>query len=438
MAGWFMQLCTGATGILTIPILSSALNAEMAGLWFSFQSLTAIAALTDFGISFAISRQASYCLGSDKTEASKDFLALGPGWKGVANLDHHAKPLYRLVVFLGLCVGIILYEFVFPHTNLFHGTTDNLRIAWYAMLASLLVWLSLGRLNALLGGTGHLFAVRAIAGLFVLLQGILVVGIAVLTKSLTYMALGSLASTLLYALSLKCILHYFCPELNHTRKIGFHLKTFTDLARISAPIGVVNISAFLVTSIQVPLIATILGPAQVAPFYLAQRIGQFINNAVMLAATSRLPTFTRHLGSQDFSEAISVMKKTILTTSFLSLASAILFATCAPFLAILFHSNTPFVPTSVILLMAIDYLIVSLCVTWGHFVLASGENPFTYLAIAGGTLNLLLCWMVVPTYGLIAIPIASIISGALTTYWGNLFFGIRLYRKIKKDTLAHP
>jgi O-antigen/teichoic acid export membrane protein len=75
--------------------------------------------------------------------------------------------------------------------------------------------------------------------------------------------------------------------------------------------GVLNVGSFLISSIQVPLLGFLLGPHVVPGFFLAQRIGQTLNQAVMHVVAPQLPLFTREVALQDSSVARRRLRRTV-------------------------------------------------------------------------------------------------------------------------------
>lgn len=430
IAGWFQQGCSAGVAILLIPILLRLLTKEEAGIWFSFQGFIGIASLADFGFGFTISRQVAYTMGRRESNTPrKDFLDYGSGWEGVTKLMHHAKSLYVRIIGISALISIALFEIVLPHTKL-NVATSEFRLLWYFMAASGLCLLSLSRFSALLIGLNYVYLVRILSGCFFLLQGCSVAICAYYTRSLTLMAACSLVATIINWVVIRMIVATLAKPIFQRSNFKNGDIQLPRLFRVAAPMGIINLSAYLITSIQVPLIGALIGPASVAPFYLAQKIGQFMNMVPLQIVQAKLPTFTMHIAAGETQSAKSMLQKTVRTLFYCGIIVNILFLIGSPHVAEFLSGSRAYPSTAILGVMAVDYLLSALAVVWGHFVLSSGTNPFVLSTILHGAFSIVLLFFLVPQFGLIAVPLSALIGGALTNYWFNPYHGRKLARQL--------
>jgi O-antigen/teichoic acid export membrane protein len=434
-AGWFQQSATAFSALLVVPVLMRVLSPTEAGQWFSFQGFLAMAGLVDLGLGFAISRQAAHCLGGNVQIAGSDFLDFGHGREGVAVLHKTAKRILRTVVGLMLASGVIIFELILPHTKLF-GNNDQifLRPVWYMMLGGAVLFFSGLVEMAILNGLGKVYLTRFYSGIYFLSNGILLVIAAWGTHSLTVMALAFLVCSLFFRLLLGFITRRMVPDIyNYNQRVTNlrHESLIIPLCKVAIPVGTVNIGAFLFSTVQVPLLGALLGPVVVAPFYFAQKIGQFLSTAATQPIMPQLPFFTNSLGGNRFHEAKHIMVKAVWLNGALVLLANLVFFFCSPYF---FHALTgkdAYIPPLTLGLMALDYLILNSVVVFGFFVLASGKNPFVWTTLISGFLNVILITLLVPKYGIIAIPCASLLVGLMINNWYNPYKGTQLLLKLK-------
>lgn len=430
VAGWFQQACSAGVAILLIPILLRLLPTDQAGIWFSFQGFVGIANLADFGFGAAISRQVAFCAGqSTHVSRTGDFLPYGPGWEGIRNLMAHAKAIYRRVIVVSFLISAAIFELILPHTKL-AGAVTEFRPLWYLMAATAAILLSLSRFNALLIGLNHVYLVRTLTGFYFLFQGAAVAVAAMTMRSLPAMAVASLSITAINWMLIHIIVH-FIVDPSFRERTNCSLKSFPPLFRVAFPLGVVNLSAFLVSSIQVPLIGAVLGPASVAPFYLAQKLGQFINMIPLQIIQARLPGFTRLIAAAKQQSARRMMLNTIVLLASLTVTANVLFFTVSPVLARFLSGDTLYPTYDVIGIMALDYLLAALSVVWAQFVLASGRNPFVLSTLLCGIINLVLLFFLTRYIGLLGIPLSSLVAGLLTNYAYAPYKGFALQRQLQ-------
>lgn len=429
-AGWFMQGCTAASAFILIPVLLHTLGSAKTGLWFTFQSLFAGVTLADCGIGFAITRQAAYCLGTDQNKGKEDFLPIGIKWQGIRNLAEYATAIYLSVIILVLIIGICIYEIIFPKTKLLTGIDFDPHYAWYSILISAALWLYSSRWSALLIGIGHLTYVRLLAGFYAIMQTLFILTAAYYWKSFNCVSFGMLLATLCYVVLLNQAFRLLTPALAYTGRPRFEGSLFLRLLKVAAPVGWVNISAFLVTSIQVPLLGSLLGPTIVTPFYLTQKISQFLTTASLQTLFPQLPQFTRSLSSQNYIAARSTMRRSIIISSAFVLGSSSFFLLAGPLIVELI-GNYNGLPYALFVLMAIDSLLMGLSSCWGQYVLALGKNPFVISTTVAGFLNLIFCYILISPMGIIALPLSSLMAGILTNYTLSPFLGVREWLRLK-------
>jgi len=116
-------------------------------------------------------------------------------------------------------------------------------------------------------------------------------------------------------------------------KLGFNVGDFgglLKLVKVAYPLGLVSVGGYLVNSIQLPFIAAALGPEKVAPYYVAQRIGQFANMTILQLVLPKLPEFTRLLGMGNRSAAAVLFRRSAIQVSILSIFGALVFCVMLP------------------------------------------------------------------------------------------------------------
>jgi O-antigen/teichoic acid export membrane protein len=432
------QVVSLGSAILLIPIVTATLPSSEAGVWFVFQSLVGMIALVDLGFGFTIARQVAFTHGGGgENTLGSDFLNLAKGWPGVVQLLYLTRRLYVLLAAIAALLALLLFEVLANFGQLLPVLTLDVRMCWYALCVAIVFMILAGGQVAFLNGLGVIYQTRLLsaASLLVAASG---AAIAALEGwGLTGMGASfGVAAVLQYAATL--IVRGFA-----TRKSRPHVVepvppgSLKALAKAALPVGGVNVFGSLVYSAQVPLLGFLLGPEKVAPFYLAQRIAQACNMAVMHTVTPQMPFFTRQYGAGNFSGALHLMNQTLLRTTALIALSSVSFFFLSPLVAKVLLHRVDFLETWPLALLALDVFVLGLTVPWAWFVLASGRNPFVPTTILNGLLMLLLCFLFVPRVGVSGIPISSIVAGTLTNHWFAVYTGLGLRRKLVESTVRH-
>lgn len=425
IAGWFQQGCSSGAAILLIPVIVTKLPDAESGLWFSFQGMVALTGLCDFGLGLVVSRQTAHTLKRNEGISSEenDFIDFGCGGAGVQNMRKHVERIYNWTTLAALLLGVIIFELILPNTSALAGVNTQSRPVWYLMLATGLLLVASNRWSSILIGANQVFAARALFGLFFLIQAGLVACCAIFFGELLPMSFASGISALAYLIATKSVAKRCIPELNCGNQscITGRLDPMLikRLWQISVPVGVNNLSSFLVNSIQVPMLGALFGPSSVAPFYLAQRILQFASMFVLQPVQAQTTQFTSCLASGKYSQARSIFYSSmgyLIPANLIALTAYVLLS---PYAAKILAPGTIYPQTLILILMSLNTFILSTSITGGLFVLASGRNPFMLVSILNGLGNLAALAWLVPKTGLIGIPLAALVSGALSSYfWG--------------------
>lgn len=432
-AGWFQQAVTGLSAILVLPVLLSSIGAADAGVWLAFQGFVMLAGLADFGVGIAVTRQAAHCLGSSETTVSShDFLPFGVGWRGIQSLKMHAAYIYRATVIVACLAGAAAFEGIIVHTKLISGSVADARLLWYVMLVTPCLLLLTALPVSILNGVGKIFMTRSLAALYFGVQAIAISVAAIITKSLLMMALTSAACSVVYCVTVTAM----CSDMlkkhsDELRTADWSRPLLWRFVRVAVPLGFVNIGAFLTSSIQVPLLGAILGPAAVAPFFLAQKIGQFLLQASLQFSAPKTILFSSLLGRSDPRMALDTMFHGVKYAAVTLMLSQLAFVFVVPVFAPLLLGAKDYPDFSTTSLMGLDYLLLGLSAMLAQFVIASGSNPFVVTTLIGGILNLVGVWILVPRFALMGIPMASLLAGILTNYGYATWCWLQMVKRIR-------
>jgi O-antigen/teichoic acid export membrane protein len=432
MAGWFQQGISVTTGLLLVPLVLSLFPLAESGLWFGFQAMVAMVGFLDFGIGAVVARQAAHIRGGGTVHAGDDFLDFGSGDRALHSLSDHAASIYRVTAVLLLLAGILIYELVIPRTRFLEGVAIDSRPVWYIMLLVPLSMLMSNRAASLLVGTGHLFIARLLLALFFLIQGIGVALAAWLTRDLMVMAVVSAAVAALYGIAVRQAYRNLAGKDDPGDPGPVESRKIRGILKVAAPMGVVSVSSFMFASIQVPLVGALLGPAVVAPFYLAQRIGQAGMTAVLQMFQPQLPRFTRMISANDTRGAWAMLRRNLLLGYPATFLVAAAFVVVSPWIAALIAKGNAFPSHSTLMLMGLDYAICTCAVISNQFIIASGRNPFAIPTLAAGALNVALLFLLVPAWGIAGVPVTSLVAGTLAAHWFALLQLARLRRGLLK------
>jgi O-antigen/teichoic acid export membrane protein len=437
LAGWVQQGASLGSAILLIPIVTASLPAAQAGVWFVFQSLMGMIALVDLGFGFAIARQAAFTLGSGgKGSVGGDFVHLAPSWPGLAQLFGLTRRLYLLLALIAVLLALAIFEALANIGQLLPSVTFDVRFCWYMLSVAIVFIILSGGESAFLNGLGKVYQTRLIAAGYAVLAAAGAAFAAWMGWGLAGMGTAFALAALVQFISTTMVRRLGAPLLGQVGLEPIDRGSLRALARAALPVGGVNAFGALVYSAQTPLLGALLGPEKVAPFYLAQKIAQACNMAVMHTVSPQMPFFTREYGAGDLPGALRLMNRTLVRSSVLVVISSVAFFLLSPLAAKVLLNRMDFLATLPLALLALDVLLLGLTVPWAWFVLASGRNPFVLSTILHALLTVGAIIFFVPKLGVAGIPLSSLLAGLLTNYWFNLYRGSIMYRDLKRATFT--
>ena len=435
IAGWYQQLASGIITLAIIPLIIHRLSKEGAGIWFSFQNLSAIVVLTDFGIGFVIARQTAFSKAAGTENAARppgDFIATTPGLAGVAELHAATRVIFNRVIFVAVALLVIIYELILPHGQLLRGQSSALRPAWYLLGMSAILVLRSTQYLAFIDGLGKMFVSRFLSGTYQFVCGIAVIIALLFVRDITVLAIVTVVVTGLYLLTAQRVFHGSL-ENEAAHVVPARADLVRSVWKVAVPMGIVGVGNYFVSLAQVPLLGSLLGPALVAPFYTAQKIGQTLNVAVTQATQPQMPLFTHALAAGQSNAALHRMERIIRLTLAVAIILNVGFFLFSPLFVNVWMGPGHYVDRLTLGLLAITYLVAVVTVVAGSFVLSSGINPFMWSALAMGLLSVFGCFVFAPRLGVAGIALSGLVAGTLSNYWYFPYRAWRLRRQLMTE-----
>ncbi len=430
LAGWYQQGCGLIGALVAVPLIVRLLPANESGVWFAFLSILAVLQLTDFGFSLVLSRQVAFSLGTRDPETAReaDFIVLPPGAQGAADAYAICRRIFRWLSIIGAVLLAAIYHLALPMGQTASAVGGTATWTWYMMGATALLQVQAKPHQALLDGMGRVYLTRLIQGTAQLLAGVSVIVVLLAGGGLLHMAVAVLLCwTANYAALKRFVaLQGRLPMPSRVRAADVSRR----FVRIALPLGVLSGSAFIVLSIQVPLVAFLLGPAAVPAYYLAQRIGSVLNQACLQPLFPQLPLFTHELAAGRFDGACRRFRHSLACVSLLTVGANTAFLLWSPLLVDRWIGPGRYLAAPALYVLAADMCLRTLTGIWGQFVLASGRNPFVLSTFIAGCLTLATACLLGPPLGLLGIALAALVAGLCTNYWFCPLQGIKLWRSL--------
>jgi O-antigen/teichoic acid export membrane protein len=440
LAGWYQQFCGLLATAIAMPFIldPAILSPELSGLWLAFQSTLMLVNLTDFGLSIAISRQVAFSFTrAERTEtaARDDFIRTASGWPGIAAVYATGRKLFFWLNLVAFGVLVVVYEGLLPLGDLLKHRTASVDCAWYLLGVATILSLQCRLYQGILDGLGRLYLGRLISGTVQFFSGAGIIVVLKVRPNLALMAVVVFAMSAVQWMAFRAAL--FALARGRLRpEAGTPRIPLARLWPVAVPLGMVSSAAFLVSCVQVPVLGSLLGSAIVAPFYLAQRIGQTLTTALLQLLAPQMPLFTQEIAAGKDAEAATRMWRALRMISAAAVAGFAVFLAFSPWVVDVWIGEGKYVDRTTLLVLAADYLFMTLSVGMAHFVLASGRNPFVVPTLASGLLNVAGCFWLTRSCGVTGPALAGLAAGLLTNYWFAPWKAFSLLAGLRRSHVA--
>lgn len=421
LAGWYQQACGIGSSLLIIPSVLRLLGQENAGLWFSLQGFVMMFALVDFGFSTVISRQVAYSLkavaGRTKEEDEEtDLFQTRPGWEGISDLHAASRTLFLRVTAAAAALLVVAYFIVASFTKLLPGMSWESFAVWCALGGALCFSFQARTPQSFLDGLGVMYLGRIISGTQLLLTNLGGVLALCFWPHLLSMALATLgAAALQYFVLQRALEKIGDGRIDHGARADGEMMR--RIGKVAVPFGVASSGWYLSGAAQVPLLGSVLGPAAVAPYYVALRISQSLIAAVMQITTAQVPFFTHECAAGAWEGAAARMKKTTVIGLALHLGAALFLLFVSPMVVDVWIGPGRYLAFVPLLIFCVNHFVSAAVALPAQFVLAEGRNPFATSTLAHGVLVVLGTLVFCPPLGISGVPVSNMVGGALTNFW---------------------
>jgi O-antigen/teichoic acid export membrane protein len=425
-AAWYSQVATAAGALVVIPVLSRALGQEYVAAWVLLQSIASIILLLDCGVAINTQRKIASLHGF-QTESQ-------------APLNQDALDKYLASALGANALSLLLGVVISAVISLNLDSIAALKIIPEPQRVP--VWLnfavaSLGALvarlpTAYLEGAGKMRLARSYIGSQAIISASGVTITSIYTKSFFWVSFVYMSIALISATGLMYFANKNSPTPLRNRLI-ISSRSATQCIRESLSLGMLSVSSYLFSSVQIPIIGSFLAPEAVAPFYICQRCAQFVSQAVSNYVQPNAIYFTSLLASSQELQAARVMSSTLKTAVALGLAGLGAVTCSMPFLTeTVFQTDR--IPVMMLWIMYLDYLFLILSVSCAQFVIASGRNPFLVQSMGSGLANVTMICLLVPSLGILGIPLSSLMAGVLFSYRFSVQRGRELIAQLRQAT----
>jgi len=419
------QAVFAAYNLALLPLVIHFSGVDATGLWMLLLAWTQLLALFDFGLTDSLSRQIAYSQGlrsrSSPEQTETSFVALS-GDKTVGDLLVSAKAVFLRGALLVLPAGVVI-GLCIPHGAL---ANPQFAVVWLLLVASTSLAL-LGRFyGAVLVGMLLAYKERLFLLCSLCVQAILTVGLLFLGAGLTGLAAASLAG----ACANLFLLHRSVARIEDVARSHASKSLVRELLSFSRPQFVVNLSGFAMRGVQPIILGFLMAPSDVvaygamfrpAALFLVLLQGIFQPQTAFVIDADASGNVRRHV------RQFRLLSITVLALATIGFAGWWL---AGPFVIRIWTLETVTASAAALAWICLSHWLISLDNFTAVYLLAKGRNPFAWASVAGGIINLSLCFALIPPFGLAGAAFAGLLGHALTTTAWSFH---RFARRVKEE-----
>ena len=386
-------------GVILLPFILNKMPQETVGIWNIFQTITALVLLLDFGFRPTFARNISYIFSGVKTLQRE----------GVAHVDADAEVDYGLMKgsliamrrfyrWMAIAVFVILATagtaYFYYILQKYSGDRQDAMIAWLLLIAINCYNLYTFYYDALLTGKGYIRQSQQINIFGQAIYVCLAIGLIYAGFGLTAIVGSQLISTII-----RRVLSYrvfFTPELKDK------LETVTpqepkEILKAITPnavkIGLTQAGGFLVNKSAVLIGSAFLTLEEVACYGITLQVMDILARCATVFYQSYLPKLAQCRTENDLA---GLRRYYLLCTGSLLavyVAGGVAWAFLGNWALDLIHSQTHFLPTTMLCVMLFISLLEHNHAQSAGFIMADNKIPFFIPSLASGAATVLLLWL---------------------------------------------
>jgi hypothetical protein len=404
---------------MTIFLIAALVDVGQSSLWFICLSAWGFLLVTDMGTSYPLSR----------------LLALRRGTVPRLALGEAGSPLLRFFIkrvrFPFLLLGLVLLGYILvtqARTGANGKTLIEVSLLWVGVAAYGFLAMLSKLLQFTNEGLGKLREERLSTSA---IQIVLFVGIAMalfITHSIwplpfLYIAGFAVQSWVLYKTAK--------GKSKTEPQVNLDTAILQSLSGESRRYWLLAVFTTLSQSIQVMSLALLADPHAIAPYFFLQRLDSGIGNVLGFILVIDRSIITHLLGQRQNSAALAIMRRNhniiIVVAMVGAIAMAVTVFACNGFNLLKFY-----IPTNLMTLFIVDLLLNGAFIILSQYLLATGENPFLIWIIACAVLTVALQFILVPRFGPMGAIGAYLLAQMLTIYPSNIYYYLRMVRRLRQ------
>jgi len=386
-------------GVLLFPFILNKMSSETVGIWNVFQTITLLVMILDFGFRPSFARNVSYILSGAKHLYKEGVEAVDVTNQNM-EIDYSLlkgalsamKRFYRWLAIGAFVVLVTVGTAYFVSIlDKYNGDRQDAIIAWILLIIINCYNLYTLYYDALLLGKGY---VKRSQQIIILGQSIYLV----VSISLIYCGLGLtaiVAAQLLSTLIRRILMYrvFFTPQMQLLLNDCPEQNPKAILSAITPnaiKVGLTQLGGFCVNKSAVLIGSAFLSLEEVACYGITMQVMDVLGRCATVYYQSITPKLAQYRTESNW----MALKQTYIYNVFAIIATfmvgGIMWIYLGDWALHLIHSNTPFVPTTMLIIMLVCALLEQNHATAAGFIMADNRIPFFIPSLVSGAATITL------------------------------------------------
>lgn len=420
-----------ASGVIVLPLVLKQLPTDEVALWVVFLAIGSFATLLDFGFSNSFSRNVTYIFSGAKSLQSVGFQVATDTKNNAIDYGLLKSVIAAMRKYYGIIALAFFAVFVLTSPFYFRGILENkysgnnksdIWIAWFSYGFLVAYQIYTFYYSTLLSGRGYVKQLNQIAIVSQTSRIVASVIFLLLNFGIMSLVVGQLVSDIINRLL--CYISFYDQEMKQNLKKAV-ITPIMEIMKIMTPnalkIGLTTLGTFLLGK-GIVLIAAdnpSLTLAEVASFGITKQMIDIIMSLSTIWFSTFYAKMTMHRVKDEMNDVKRMYIKGNLTMMGVYLVCGAGLVLVGPYLVSLIRSNTPLLPTSMMIVLLIGALLDSNQNMATSFLLTGNEVPFMKAAIFTGILcvSILYFGLHFTTIGIWGMIIAPVVALSVYSNW---------------------
>lgn len=393
---------TIGAGVILLPFILHRMNTETVGIWNIFQTINFLVLIVDFGFRPSFSRSISYIFSGVRSFDKQGVQRVENAEVDYGLLAETIRVMQRLYRYMALGILVLLLTAGSAYFHLlmtkYSGDHTDAWTAWFLLVLISSFNLYTYYYDALLEGKGYILRNRQItivSMLTYLVSAVVLIecgfGLSAIVAAqvLNVLVRRVLSYRVFYTPDMRALLEPYKRETSRARQREI-LSALTPNAVRS---GLTGLGGFVINKSAMLIGGAFLGLDVLAMYGLTMQCLDVLNRCGSVIYQAYIPRLAQARAQRDYATLGRIFRMNVLSIVLIYVFGGCGWLLLGDWVLELIGSQTPFVPTTVLLVMLTANMLEVNHANAAGFIMADNRIPFFIPSLLSGAATLVLMWI---------------------------------------------